>query len=175
MYRVRTKLFSFKGGIHPGCRKELTQDKPIKRAEVPSIVEIPLAQHIGAPAVPVVKPGDHVKMGQKIGQGNGVISANIHSSVSGKVLSVEDKPQTGGTVPTIVIENDGMDELDGTVKGYPNVEDLNSGDIINIIKEAGIVGMGGATFPTHVKLSPPKGHVIDTLILNCYIIASYFA
>ncbi|MDK2934415.1 MAG: H+/Na+-translocating ferredoxin:NAD+ oxidoreductase subunit [Clostridiales bacterium] len=163
---METKLFSFKGGIHPNYQKQLTQDKTIERGLVPDVVRIPLVQHIGAPATPIVKVGDHVKMGQQIGKANGFISANVHASVSGKVIAIENRAQIGGVVPTIIIENDGSDELDDSIKGYWHLEDLSSQDIMNIVHEAGIVGMGGATFPSHVKLSPPKEHKIDTVILN---------
>lgn len=158
--------FSFKGGVHPDCSKEMTQDIKIQKAEVPSIVEIPLAQHIGALAGSLVKAGDLVKKGQKIGESAGHVSANIHASVSGKVLAVEPRLQAAGMVPTVVIENDGRDEWDSSIKERGDVESLTVAEIIGIVKEAGIVGMGGATFPTHVKLNPPKDHKIDTLIIN---------
>ncbi|HYE10806.1 MAG TPA: electron transport complex subunit RsxC [Patescibacteria group bacterium] len=160
------QALSFKGGVHPDSSKEMTQDIRIRKAEIPTIIEIPLVQHIGAPAQSLVKAGDLVKMGQKIGACSGYISANIHASVSGKVLVVEPRLQGSGMVPTVVIENDGKDELDPSITGHGDIEKLTSAEIIEIIKEAGIVGMGGATFPTHVKLNPPKEHKIDTLIIN---------
>ncbi|MGE5633056.1 MAG: electron transport complex subunit RsxC [Caulobacteraceae bacterium] len=164
--KVSRQGLSFKGGIHPDYCKEMTQNIKIKNAEVPAIVAIPLVQHIGAPAQPLVKAGDLVKMGQKIGESAGHVSANIHSSVSGKVLAVEPRLQAAGMLSTVVIENDGKDELDPSIKGHEDIEKLTAEEIIGIIKEAGIVGMGGATFPTHVKLNPPKDHKIDTLIIN---------
>ncbi len=163
---MKRKVLSFKGGIHPTYNKELTKEKEIEKVEAPSIMEIPLVQHIGAPAQPLVKAGDFVKMGQLIGACAGAVSANVHASVSGEVLSVEPKMQTAGMVSTVVIENDGKDERDSGIQGIVSIDKLTTDEIINLIKDAGIVGMGGATFPTHVKLNPPKEHLIDTLIIN---------
>lgn len=163
---MNRKIQSFKGGIHPECSKEMTQNKEIKRAEQPSVVEIPLVQHIGAPATSLVKVGDIVKVGQKIGEAGGYVSAHIHASVSGKVVTVEPRLQGAGSIATVVIENDGQDEWSPDLKGYDDFEKLTGAEIVEIIKEAGIVGMGGATFPTHVKLNPPKEHKVDTLIIN---------
>ncbi|WHH59994.1 electron transport complex subunit RsxC [Petroclostridium sp. X23] len=162
---MKERLLSFKGGIHPDYCKELTRNKEVIIARVPQVAEIPLVQHIGAPATAIVKVGDHIKMGQKIGQANGMISAHIHSSVSGKVLSIEPRAQVGGIVPTVIIENDGEDELDEIIVGK-SIEQLSSKQIIEIVQEAGVVGMGGATFPSHVKLCPPPDHKIDTVIVN---------
>ena len=160
------KLFSFKGGIHPPDSKKFTENKPIEKARVPSLVYIPLQQHIGAPCESVVKPGDQVKMGQMIGQQKGFVSTPVHSSISGKVKSIVPFANTqGDKVMTIVIENDGLDTPDESIKAR-DIDGLSLQEIKNIILDAGIVGMGGATFPTHVKLSPPAEKDIDAIILN---------
>lgn len=157
---------SFKGGTHPPDGKRLTQHKPIEKAEVPQIVTIPLQQHIGAPCEALVKRGDYVKMGQKIGDPKGYVSAPVHSSVSGTVKDIELVPSAmGGKVMAVVIENDGLDTLDeGVVARNPN--ELSPDELKKIVLESGIVGMGGATFPTHVKLSPSPDKKIDVVILN---------
>ncbi|AND84564.1 electron transport complex subunit RsxC [Clostridium tyrobutyricum] len=158
---------SFRGGVHPNGNKVYTSDKSIEIAPVPDKVIIPVRQHIGAPASPLVEKGDEVKKGQLIAASGGFISSNIHASISGKVIDVGNYPHpTFGVCTAIVIENDGKDEW---IEGIPttrNFEDLNESDILEIIKENGVVGMGGATFPTHVKLSPPKDKKIDVFILN---------
>ena len=163
---MKRKVFSFKGGIHPTYYKEFTKEKEIEKIEAPSIMEIPLVQHIGAPAESLVKAGDVVKMGQMIGACSGVVSSNVHASVSGKVLAVAPRMQAVGMVQTVVIENDGKDERDSGIQSVTSIDRLTTDQIISLIKDAGIVGMGGATFPTHVKLNPPKEHRIDTLIIN---------
>ncbi|MBN2259563.1 MAG: electron transport complex subunit RsxC [Clostridiales bacterium] len=159
-------LLSFKGGIHPPHSKEYTENKPIKTAVEPSLVHIPLRQHIGAPASPLVKVGDIVKVGQKIGEAGGFVSVPIHASISGIVKSVKNQSVLGGSALTISIENDLKNEIHESVLPKGKLEDLSGKEIIEIIKEAGIVGMGGAGFPTHVKLSPPPDKKIDVVILN---------
>ena len=158
--------FSFRGGVHPPDNKHFTENKPIETAKVPSLVYIPLQQHIGAPCEALVKPGDHVKLGQMIGQQRGFVCAPVHASVSGKVKSVMPMmgPQ-GVKVMTVVIENDGLDTLDESIKPR-DIESLSVQDIRRIILDGGIVGMGGATFLTHVKLSPPAEKEIEYVILN---------
>jgi Na+-translocating ferredoxin:NAD+ oxidoreductase subunit C len=160
------KLLTFKGGIHPPYRKEYTDSKSLEKANEPKIVYISMQQHIGAPAKPIVKVGDEVKVGEKIGQMQGFVSANIHSSVSGKVTAIKDLEVPGGVSTCIVIENDFKNSIHESVKPKENLDDLKREDIVEIIKEAGIVGMGGATFPTHVKISPPPDKKIDFVILN---------
>lgn len=160
------KLLTFKGGIHPPYNKEYTKDKALEIAKEPSTVYIPLQQHIGAPCKAIVNVGDLVKVGQKIGEQQGYISCNVHSSVSGKVKAIKQHEVSGGSSLCIIIENDFKGELHESVKPKGNLEDLSKDEIIEIIKEAGIVGMGGATFPSHVKLSPPPDANIDTVILN---------
>lgn len=160
------KLLTFKGGIHPPYNKEYTKEIVLKKAEAPKIVYIPLQQHIGAPAKAIVAVGDEVKLGQKIGDAQGFVSSNIHSSVSGKVIAIEQRDITGGKGLCVVIENDFKEELDASIAPKGDLENLDPKDIVKHIQEAGIVGMGGATFPTHVKLSPPPNAKIDVIILN---------
>jgi electron transport complex protein RnfC len=161
-------LKTFKGGVHPSYRKEDTASKPIKQAEEPEKVIIPLSQHTGAPCRALVKVGDAVRVGQKIGEAEGFISATVHSSIAGKVAAIQPNPHPlGRNLPCIIIENDGSNLLDENVKPRGDIERLSAEEIKEIVKQAGIVGMGGAAFPTHVKLSPPPKSKIDTFILNC--------
>lgn len=163
------RLQSFYGGVYPLEKKEFTSDKPIKIAPEPKEVVIPLLQHTGCPAEPLVKPGDKVLVGQKIGQSvAGRLSANIHSSISGKVKAIELRkhPVCPEEVLSVIIENDGKNQLSPEIKSKPALENLSPEEIREIIFEAGIVGMGGAMFPTAVKLCPPKDKKVDTFILN---------
>ncbi|MCG0275229.1 MAG: electron transport complex subunit RsxC [Thermosediminibacteraceae bacterium] len=160
-------LKTFSGGIHPPYNKELTKHKPVEKAKLPQKVIIPMSQHVGAPCEPVVKVGDYVKVGQKIGEAKAFVSAPIHASVSGKVVAVEPRPHASGApVMSVVIESDGMDEVYEGVKPPKSLDELTPDEIKNLIRDAGIVGMGGAGFPTQVKLSPPPGKTIDTIIVN---------
>lgn len=160
-------ISTFKGGIHLSGYKEGTQGSPIVAAQIPSTVYLPVSQHIGAPCAPLVQVGDEVKKGQKIAEGKGFVTAPIHASVSGKVIAVEKRPHPGGNfVNCIVIENDFKEEWADTVKPNPHPEELSPEDIRKIIFEAGIVGLGGATFPAHVKLAPVEGKKADYIILN---------
>lgn len=159
--------FSFFGGVHPKENKWYACDKETQVFPAPDIVVIPMSQHIGAPCKPLVKKGDLVTVGQKIGDNQG-LCVPVHASVSGKVKSVEMKPHTSGTtVMSVVIENDHLDTLceDIQPRTQEQVDALSNEELINIIREGGIVGMGGATFPTHVKLSGGIGKV-DTVIVN---------
>lgn len=160
-------LLTFSGGIHPYDGKELSQDKEICDFLPKGDCVYPLSQHIGAPAKPLVKKGDSVLVGQKIAEADGFVSANIHSGVSGRVKAVEPRLTVGGTsVLSIVIENDGQfDEIDFGQNIRP-LDQLYREDVKELIREAGIVGMGGAGFPTHVKLSPKNEDAIDTIIVN---------
>lgn len=158
---------SFFGGIHPKENKHYAEHSPIQEYNEPDVLVIPMAQHIGAPCKPLVKKGDQVTMGQKIGDNQG-LCVPVHASVSGKVKAVEMRPHTSGTmVMSVVIENDQMDTLcpDIQPRTPEEVEKLTSEELTGIIREAGIVGMGGATFPTHVKLTSAMGKV-DTIIVN---------
>ena len=159
--------FSFRGGIHPFEGKELSKDKPIKEYLPKGDLVYPLSQHIGAPASPIVEKGDTVKVGQKIAEAGGFVSAPIYASVSGTVKAIEPRRViTGDNVMSIVIENDGKYEEVEYPEAKP-VEVLLKEEIIDMIKEAGVVGMGGAGFPTHVKLSPKEPDKIDYVIANC--------
>ena len=155
------------GGIHPPEQKESTEHKPIEDAPFPSKAVIPLQQHIGAPCQALVKAKDHVAVGQKIGEPKGFVSAPVHASISGTVKAVVDMPHPmGRDVPSVVIESDGEDRWFDGLAEVENFQDLSPDDLKARIVEAGIVGMGGATFPTHVKLSPPTEKPIDTVIIN---------
>ena len=159
--------FSFFGGVHPKENKWYACDKETQVFPEPDIVVIPMAQHIGAPCKPLVAKGDLVTKGQKIGDNQG-LCVPVHASVSGKVKAVEVRPHTNGsTVLSVVIENDHLDTLCETIKPrtQEEVDELTPEQLVDIIHEAGIVGMGGATFPTHVKLSGGIGKV-DTAIIN---------
>lgn len=158
---------TFKGGAHPYEGKELSMDGPIQKVDPREELVFPMGQHIGAPATPVVSVGDTVKMGQVIGEASGFISANIISSVSGKVTKIEPRlTVSGAKASCIVIENDG--EYD-PVEGFGEERDytaLSKEEIRQIIKDAGIVGMGGAGFPTNVKVTPKNEAEIEYVIVN---------
>ena len=152
-------LATFKGGIHPYEGKELSESKPIQVLLPKGELVYPMSQHIGAPAKPLVAKGDRVLAGQKIGEAGGFISANVICSVSGTVKAIEPRRTANGAmVPSVIVENDGAYE---TVEGLG--EDRNPG---TLSKEAGIVGLGGAGFPTHVKLTPKDENAIDYVIVN---------
>ena len=160
------KRKTFKGGAHPYDGKKMSRECPIEILNPGDILVYPLSQHIGAMAKPLVKAGDRVLVGQKIAEKGGFISANIHSSVSGTVKAIEKRlVATGGMVDSIIVENDGMyEEAAPIFSGNP--DELSKDEIIKIIEEAGIVGMGGAGFPTNVKLSPKNADIIDSIIVN---------
>ena len=160
------KRKTFKGGAHPYDGKELSRECSIEILNPGDTLVYPLSQHIGAMAKPLVKAGDRVLVGQKIAEKGGFISANIHSSVSGTVKSIEKRlVATGGMVDSVIVQNDGLyEEAEHVFSGNP--EELSKDEIIKIIEEAGIVGMGGAGFPTNVKLSPKNPDIIDSIIVN---------
>lgn len=159
-------ILTFKGGIHPYEGKELSEDKEITKYRPKSDVCIPLSQHIGAMATPVVEKGDEVKTGQLIAKANGFISANIHSSISGKVKGIEKRLLANGSkCDCIIIENDFKFEKVSFVKP-DNYKNLSREEIVQLVKDAGVVGMGGAGFPTNVKLSPKEPDIIDYIIVN---------
>ena len=159
--------FSFFGGVHPKENKHYAEERSVQAFPEPDVVVIPMSQHIGAPCKPLVKKNDIVTRGQKIGDNQG-LCVPVHASVSGKVKAVEMKPHTnGGTVMSVVIENDHQDTLcpDIQPRTQEQVDALTPEELVSIIREAGVVGMGGAAFPTHVKLSGAIGKA-DTVIVN---------
>lgn len=171
-------LLTFKGGIHPDDGKRFSKDQPVKPLLPKGDMVYPLSQHIGAPSNPVVKKGDHVLKGQMIADAGGFVSAPIYSSVSGTVKGLEQRFNPVGTkVECIVIENDGeYNEVE--YDPVKPLDEMSREEILDMIARAGIVGMGGAGFPTRVKLSPKEPDKIDYIIANCaecepYITADY--
>jgi electron transport complex protein RnfC len=158
---------TFSGGVHPADNKHLTAHKQTVPAAIPRRAIIPLSQHIGAPTKPLVVIGQEVKKGEKIGETTGFVSAPVHASISGKVVALGSFPHSLGiNVPSVVIESDGKDEWIAGLKETPDYNLLSPDELKKLVQDAGIVGMGGATFPTHVKLAPPKEKPIDVVILN---------
>jgi electron transport complex protein RnfC len=155
----------FAGGVHPDPRKAATERLAIVELPPPALAFIPLQQHLGPKSHPLVKAGDAVLLGQKIGEGEGFVAAHVHASVAGRVKEVSLQPHPSGTaVEAVVIESDGTD-----TPASCRVHDWETATpeaLRELVREAGIVGLGGATFPTHVKLSPPKGKTIDALVVN---------
>lgn len=158
-------LLTFKGGVHPYDGKELSKNYPIEKYLPKGEMVYPLSQHIGAPAVPLAAKGDHVLAGQKIADAGGFVSAPIHASVSGTVKGIEQRlTSTGSMVNSIIIENDQQyEEIEFTPA---RLEDLSKEEILKRIQEGGVVGMGGAGFPTHVKLSPKEPDKIEYVLVN---------
>lgn len=164
---IREERFAgYYGGVHPSERKEFSEHIALERFPEPKTVVIQMSQHLGAPANPIVQVGDTVKVGQKIGEAAGFISAPVHSSVSGTVVAIESRMHAtrGCEMTAVVIESDGKNTLHESVQPHKSLDELTPDEIIEIIKEAGIVGMGGAGFPTCVKLKPAKP--VDTILLN---------
>ena len=171
------RLKTFKGGIHPNAQKEWTNKVSVAPHIADSEIIIPLRQHIGSPCEPLVQVGDTVKKGQKIGEATSFVSAPVHSSVSGTVTAIKKHPHPGGGEEMcIFIENDGKDTPEEGIipwnlefipeKIREYIDNLTKEEIVSKVKEAGITGMGGAAFPTHVKLCPPEGTVIHTIVVN---------
>lgn len=158
-------MAGFFGGVHPNDKKSLSSEVATERLPAPAQVVIPMSMHIGAPCQPLVKKGDLVTVGQKIGDNSG-LCVPVHASVSGKVLAVEARPHPNGTnVMSVVIENDFQDTLCEDIAPRENVDALTAEELTKIIHDAGIAGMGGATFPTDVKISSGMGK-LDTIIVN---------
>ena len=159
------KFFGFRGGVHPPENKIQTEHLPIEKLESPDEIFVPLLQHIGAPLNPLVNVGDRVLKGQKIGDAEG-LAVPVHSPVSGTVTKIESRvfPLTG-KVMTVFIQNDKKEEW-AELSKIENWEEADKKALLDIIREKGIVGIGGATFPTHVKLNPPPNTQLDSLILN---------
>ena len=159
---------TFVGGVAVPPSKSLTEKVAIEKCPAPDMVYIPLSQHIGKPAKPVVKPGDKVTLGQVIGEANGFVSTNIHASVSGMVMRLETRYSPNGLISQcVVIKNDKQDTLCDTIKDRDDKE-ITPDLIRQVLRDAGVAGMGGATFPTAVKYAPPKegARPIDTVVLN---------
>ena len=157
---------AFFGGVHPNDMKAATNEKAIEQLAAPAEVVIPMSMHIGAPCKPIVAVGDKVTIGQKIGEPGGFVSAPIHASVSGTVKAVEPRPfSMGGTMMSVVIENDFQNTVCPDIHPVADPDSLTPEQLVEIVKNAGIVGQGGATFPTHVKISSGLGKV-DYVIIN---------
>ena len=159
-------ILTFKGGIHPYDGKDLSKDKEIEIFRPKEEISISMSQHIGVPAKVIVKKGDKVLVGQKIGEANGFVSANVHSSVSGTVVGIESRLMTNGSkAECIIIDNDNeYKEVEYEI--LDKVDKLAKEEIRRRIKEAGVVGMGGACFPTHIKLTPKDDEMVDYIIVN---------
>ncbi len=159
--------FQFRGGVHPPDHKARTEALPTVPVPLPPTLRVALLQHLGAPARALVKAGDKVLRGQPVGEAAGVISAAVHAPTSGVVTALVDAPTPSGRMaPHVVIESDGADERTAPLPPWTDWAGRNPRDLVARIAEAGVVGMGGAGFPTRVKLSPPADKPIDTLILN---------
>lgn len=159
----------FKGGVHPDYHKEVTATMAVTPMKAPPTVVIPLQQHIGAPCEPLegIEVGAQVRMGQKIADSSGFVSAPIHASVSGTIKEIGPyNHPLGRPVQAITIESDGEEKWDEQIKPAGNLDELSAEDIRKLVREAGIVGLGGATFPAHVKLSPPPEKAIDIVLIN---------
>lgn len=160
------KNLTFRGGVHPEGNKDLSNQSPITRAEEPAVVSISMHQHVGAPCEPTVEAGDTVKVGQVIGNTEAFVSAPIHASISGTVREITTiTTPTGMRTKAVVIENDGKEEL-GYIEMNRTLEELSVDELKKIIREAGITGLGGASFPAHVKFAPPADKPIDSVIIN---------
>ena len=161
------ELKTFKHGIHPKYYKELTQDKTTVALPIPKEIIIPLQQHIGAPCQPTVKVKDEVRVGDTVGSSEAFVSSPVHTSISGVVKKIEPRPHPGGTwVPSVVIASNEEDQTIPQREEQREVSSWTPADIRTAVKKAGLVGLGGAGFPTHVKLTPPKDKPIDTVIIN---------
>ncbi|HKJ08030.1 MAG TPA: electron transport complex subunit RsxC [Gammaproteobacteria bacterium] len=163
------KLFHFHGGLHLPGHKDQSTATPVVPARVPSRLILPLHQHIGQPAEALVKPGDHVLKGQLIGRAEGYVSAGVHASSSGRVVEVAERPvphPSGLTALCVVIETDGLEQWRERDEPPTDYRTLDPSELRNRIRDAGIVGLGGAGFPTFVKMNPGAGHAIELLIIN---------
>ena len=156
-----------RGGVHPAYHKSATADRPVEAIPLPAAFSVSMLQHLGAPAKPAVRKGDKVLRGQLIGEPAGYVSAAVHAPTSGTVRDVREAPSISGRVAQVIdIDADGEDCPGEFLPPLPDWEKLDSKLLVERIAAAGLAGMGGAGFPTHVKLSPPPGRTIDTLILN---------
>lgn len=153
--------YTFKGGVHPLTNKIQVENKNIDEFPASKLVYIPLQQNIGQPLDPIIKINDFVKLGQKLGESTSPMSVPVHSSVSGKVLKIE----LLDGIKTVIIENDYKDE-EFVYNSLINYKETNREELIKIVRERGVVGLGGAAFPTHIKLNPPPESKINTIIIN---------
>ncbi len=160
------KLRTFKGGIHPPDNKQWTSHKAIEDCPLPDELVVPLSQHIGAPSVACVELGQHVAKGQEVGSAKGFVSVPVHASTSGEVVAIENRPHPfGRSMPAVVIKPDGEDSWLCNLQ-FTDPGSLTSEEVIEKVRQAGVVGMGGAAFPAHVKMLPPPEKPIRTLIFN---------
>ena len=160
-------IFRNTGGIHPEYLKDITAGRPIEIIPTPQRLYISMVQHIGAPSKPMIKKGDAVLRGQPIGEATGFVSARVHAPVAGVVKAIDERPTVSGRpAPVIEIEYSGEDRLHESCVPAADWISLSAKELVELVARAGIIGMGGAGFPTHVKLTPPPGKTIDTLIIN---------
>ncbi|MFN2350490.1 MAG: RnfABCDGE type electron transport complex subunit C, partial [Kiritimatiellia bacterium] len=166
--RVIKAIHKPRGGIHPAYHKNLTADQPAQAIPLPPTLFVSMAQHLGAPSKPLVKKGDALTWGQLIGAAEGFVSAAVHAPAAGQVRAVEEHPGPAGRpVTTVVIETAQAETAyEAPLPPMPEWRSADKAALIERVSAAGIVGMGGAGFPTHVKLSPPPGKTIDTLLIN---------
>ncbi len=163
------RLWKFRGGVHPPGRKELSHGRPLAQALLPKRLYLPLQQHIGAPAEPAVQPGDEVLKGDVIARASGLVSAPVHAPTSGRIVEITNHPvphPSGMTAPCIVLEPDGKDRWTTNRSPVEDYQTLEPHELRERIRDAGIVGLGGATFPTFIKLDPGAEQIVDTLIIN---------
>ena len=157
----------FRHGVHPPEHKELTHQLPIRRMPFPDEVVLPLRQHAGQPAKVIVKIGDHVERGDKVAEADGFVSVPIHASAAGRVVDIDWWPHIDGSMAQSVrIKVDPHALQIPRPRIIPRWEGLLPAQVIRAVQDGGVVGMGGAAFPTHVKLSPPKDFTVDSIILN---------
>ena len=159
---------TFSHGVHPEEHKDLTEKLPIRRLSFSDLVLVHLSQHRGAPAKPIVKPGQEVVRGEPIAEADGLISVPMHAPVTGRIKSIDALVPTaeGPRAPAIIIETYAADSQEVLYSGHIDVEQLTREELVEAVKQSGMVGLGGAAFPSHVKLLPPEGSVIETLVVN---------
>ena len=155
-----------RGGVHPLDRKELSKDSPIEKLPLPGELLLSMSQHLGAPATPLKKKGDSVRRGELVGEASSFISANVHSPVDGTVSDVRKVRLANGAVADCLVIKVDEKQDDGMFDAVYDYSSLSAEDLLASVKEMGIVGMGGATFPAHVKFSIPKGKKVDALVVN---------